>query len=189
LVGGGNGDQCRRAFVPPGLDNGDLLPGEPPPGVDWGWVEEMARKEIPAAKTYKLSWGCPRWLGERKKPGIRPDAPSPSRPGGIRSGKLSRLRKRRPDSRASRSPAAWGLTPNGVRKGKTGFAPEFAFSGRFPPPYPAPARRKTGVTTSLDTPAQNGHVRGLPNPLGGDFEQALKLCAGETALKTRHYSF
>jgi hypothetical protein len=25
------------------------------------WVEEMARKKIPAAKTYKLSWGYPRW--------------------------------------------------------------------------------------------------------------------------------
>jgi hypothetical protein len=26
-------------------------------------VEKMAKKEIPAAKTYKLSWGCPRWTG------------------------------------------------------------------------------------------------------------------------------
>jgi hypothetical protein len=26
-------------------------------------VKEMARKEIPAAKTYKLSWGCPRLAG------------------------------------------------------------------------------------------------------------------------------
>jgi hypothetical protein len=44
----------------------EILPGEPPLGVeevDWAWVEEMARKEIPAAKTYKLSWGCPRWAG------------------------------------------------------------------------------------------------------------------------------
>jgi hypothetical protein len=40
--------------------------------VDWGWVEEMARKEIPAAKTYKLSWGCPRWAGKREKAGDSP---------------------------------------------------------------------------------------------------------------------
>jgi hypothetical protein len=32
----------------------------------------MSRKEIPAAKTYKLSWGCPRWTGKREKAGDLP---------------------------------------------------------------------------------------------------------------------
>jgi hypothetical protein len=36
------------------------------------------------------------------------------------------------------SPVAWGLTPNGARRGKTGLAPEFAFSDSFPPHKPAP---------------------------------------------------
>jgi hypothetical protein len=35
-------------------------------------VEEMARKEIPAAKTYKLSWGCPRWTGIGENAGDSP---------------------------------------------------------------------------------------------------------------------
>jgi hypothetical protein len=31
--------------------------------VDWSWVVEMARKKIPAAKTYKLAWVSPRRAG------------------------------------------------------------------------------------------------------------------------------
>jgi hypothetical protein len=41
-------------------------------GASIGGVEEMARKEIPAAKTYKLSWGCPRWAGKEEKAGDSP---------------------------------------------------------------------------------------------------------------------
>jgi hypothetical protein len=40
----------------------EILLGEPPPeagSVDWAWVEEMAKKEIPAAKTYALGLGQP----------------------------------------------------------------------------------------------------------------------------------
>jgi hypothetical protein len=29
----------------------------------------MAEMNIPAAKTYKLSWGCPRWMGIGEKAG------------------------------------------------------------------------------------------------------------------------
>jgi hypothetical protein len=53
----------------------EILVGKPPPGteeVDWVWVEEMARKEIPAAKTYKLSWGCLRWTGRGENAGDSP---------------------------------------------------------------------------------------------------------------------
>jgi hypothetical protein len=53
----------------------EILLGEPPPGVeevDWAWVEEMARTVIPVAKTYKLSWGCPRWAGREEKAGDSP---------------------------------------------------------------------------------------------------------------------
>jgi hypothetical protein len=31
--------------------------------IDGAWVEEKAKTKIPAAKTYKLSWGCPRRAG------------------------------------------------------------------------------------------------------------------------------
>jgi hypothetical protein len=31
-------------------------------GAVLGGVEETAKREISAAKTYKLSWGCPRWV-------------------------------------------------------------------------------------------------------------------------------
>jgi hypothetical protein len=44
----------------------EILVGAPPPGareVDWAWVMEMSKKKIPAAKTYKLSWGCLRLAG------------------------------------------------------------------------------------------------------------------------------
>jgi hypothetical protein len=36
------------------------------------WVVEMAETNIPAAKTYKLSWGCPRWVGREEKAGDSP---------------------------------------------------------------------------------------------------------------------
>jgi hypothetical protein len=32
----------------------------------------MSKKDIPAAKTYKLSWGCPRWAGREEKAGDSP---------------------------------------------------------------------------------------------------------------------
>jgi hypothetical protein len=40
----------------------EILPGEPPPGVeevDWKWVRAMARKELAAFIPYKLSWTVP----------------------------------------------------------------------------------------------------------------------------------
>jgi hypothetical protein len=41
----------------------------PVSGAFIGGVVEMAKKEIPAAKTYKLSWDCPRWAGKGEKAG------------------------------------------------------------------------------------------------------------------------
>jgi hypothetical protein len=35
-------------------------------------MEEMSKKEIPAEKIYKLSWGCPRWIGRGEKAGDSP---------------------------------------------------------------------------------------------------------------------
>jgi hypothetical protein len=52
-----------------------ILPGEPPPEakeVVWAWVKAMARKEIPAAKTHKLSWVSPRRAGRGEKAGDSP---------------------------------------------------------------------------------------------------------------------
>jgi hypothetical protein len=52
-----------------------ILPGEPPPeakAVDWAWVVEMARKKIPAAKTYELTWVSPRRAGREEKAGDSP---------------------------------------------------------------------------------------------------------------------
>jgi hypothetical protein len=46
----------------------------------------------------------------------------------------------------------------------------------------SPGHCEPGVTTSLDTPAQNGYVRGVPDPLGGDFEQALGIIAAQSAI-------
>jgi hypothetical protein len=43
-----------------------ILPGEPPENAvpeDWKWVEDMAKKEIAELIAYRLSWGCPRWVG------------------------------------------------------------------------------------------------------------------------------
>jgi hypothetical protein len=55
----------------------EILPGEPPPGVeavDWEWVKAMAmaRKELAAFIPYKLSWGCPRLAGREEKAGDSP---------------------------------------------------------------------------------------------------------------------
>jgi hypothetical protein len=63
-----------------------ILPGEPPPGegvVDWGWVEEMAKRDIPAAITYKLAWGSPRQAGGTAKMRFSfKTAPTPAAPPG-----------------------------------------------------------------------------------------------------------
>jgi hypothetical protein len=44
----------------------------PVSGASIGGGEEMARKEIPAVKTYKLPWGCPRWAGREEQAGDSP---------------------------------------------------------------------------------------------------------------------
>jgi hypothetical protein len=75
-------------------------------------VEEMARKEIPAAKTYKLSWDCPRWTGTGEKAGDSPKCAF--------SVSFQRDKKRKPVppaekrlcSRASAVPHGGGLVRN-----------------------------------------------------------------------------
>jgi hypothetical protein len=66
----------------------------------------MTRKEIAEFIVYKLSWAVPGGREKGKTPVIRPNATSPSRPGGIRSENPPRLWKKRLDSRASAIPPA-----------------------------------------------------------------------------------
>jgi hypothetical protein len=68
------------------------------------WMVDMAKTKILVAKTYKLSWGCPRWTGIGEKAGDLPKRAFPSRPGGIRSGNQPRLWKKRLCSRAAAVP-------------------------------------------------------------------------------------
>jgi hypothetical protein len=61
-----------------------------------------------------------------------------------------------------------------------GLRPNLPSPAGFRPANLPPPAAKTGVTTSLDPPTQNGRVRGVPDPLGKDFEQVLRLYLHET---------
>jgi hypothetical protein len=75
--------------------------------VERGWRRWLRRKSRRRRPT-NCPGAVPAGREEGKQPGIRPNAPFPSRPGGIRSGKPLRLRKRRLCSRASAVPHGGG---------------------------------------------------------------------------------
>jgi hypothetical protein len=143
--------------------------------VGWRrWPRRKSRRRRPAS----CHGAVPGELGERKKPGIRPDAPSPSRSGGIRNGNRPRLRKDGPVAGPPQSrtaapvrgacSAAWGLTPNGARRGKPGLAPEFAFSDSFPTCYPAPAAAKPAEPQASIPRPKTATREARPIPFAGD---------------------
>jgi hypothetical protein len=54
-----------------------------------------------------------------------------------------------------------------------GFLPRFAFSDSFPPRYPGPAHRETGVTTSLAPRPKTTTCEVCPIPLAGILNRLL----------------
>jgi hypothetical protein len=144
-----------------------------------GW-KKWPRRRFRRRRPTNCHGAVPGGQEEKKKPGIRPDAPS--RSDGIRSGNRPRLRKRRPSSRASAVPhgggrvrslsRCLGADPQRREEGKTRARARICLLRQASaPPAAKPAEPQASI--SLDTPAQKGCARGVPDPLGG--EQAHRL--------------